>query len=87
MLPLNYAILNYFLENTESSAIEIMGILREDYGNHKQFKLKEIEEVLMTAEKNSILYAVKCEIKKTDELVVYYSVTEYGEKIISKYIR
>jgi len=86
MLPLNYAILQLFLNEETADVTLVMDRLADRYGKFRQFTPKAITEALMTAEANDLLEETGFELDETGQLRVYYRASESGRAMISRYI-
>ena len=87
MLPLNYAILKLFGDGSEFDVKGIMDKLRGSYGGFRPFKHSEVNESLMSAEKNGLLEETRAEFDEDKNLCVFYRATEYGIDMIRQYIK
>jgi len=87
MRPLNYAILKLFENGEEIDVQTVMTKLEGDYQSFRAFKVKAVNESLMSAEKNGMLEESKWELDDKDRLHVYYKVTDYGIDMIKGYIK
>jgi len=85
-LPLNYAILLYFTKHEEGNADLIIEELRTDYEKYRAFKRPAVVESLMTSKENGILEEVRTELAEEDVLRVWYRLTDYGTKLIQKFL-
>ena len=85
-LPLNYAILLYFTKRPEGDADSIIEELKPEYGRYRAFSKKGVIEALMTAKENGILEEVRSEMSSTDELRVWYCLTDYGKDLIERFL-
>jgi DNA-binding PadR family transcriptional regulator len=85
-MPLNYAILRYFMNNVEGNVSEVMESLKPEYIRFRAFKEKGVIEALMTAEVNGLLEEARADVSPAGKLRIYYRATEYGRDMISKYI-
>lgn len=87
MNPLNYEILIYFLNVNNACAEDILNALEQNYGNRRDFTLKNISETLMTAKVNGILEETHYNsVNNEDEISIYYRLSEEGKAIINKYL-
>lgn len=86
MKPLNYAILDFFLERDKASVLEVMEGLKKDYSTFKAFNKKSIIEALMTAEANGLIEEVELDLDINGELLIYYSMNEASKEAVKKYI-
>jgi len=87
MRPLNYAILKLFEDGDEIDVQSVMSALKDEYSSFAAFKLKAVNESLMSAEKNGLLEESNWKLDDKGELHVYYKVTEYGLDMIKGYIK
>ncbi|MDR2458237.1 MAG: hypothetical protein LBD41_07175 [Clostridiales Family XIII bacterium] len=87
MLPLNYAVLKYFISHKEGDSDSVMAELSPIYGKFRAFKKSSIIESLMTAKENGLLDETKVELKEKDNLKVFYKANDYGFSMIKNYIK
>lgn len=85
--PLNYAILKYFPTVQEASVDDVMDALREEYGDYKAFRKKDMIEAIMTAQSNGLLDESRFDLDEKGELRVYYTTTEEQRNTIHAYIK
>ena len=85
-LPLNFAIIKYFVSVDEGCADDVMDALKADYGNFRMFTRQDIYETLFTAEINGFLKETRYELAKDGNLKVYYKAPPEGRAVINKYI-
>lgn len=86
MMPLNYAILNYFTTVKRACADDVIEALKPEYGNFKALRKAEVIEALMTAEKNALLEEDGYDLDDKGELRVYYKCTPESRATIKRYI-
>ena len=70
MKPLYYAIMKYMTKVDKASNLDVINALKNEYGNFKMLRPEAVEEALMTAKANGILYKV----------------TDYGREMINRFI-
>ena len=87
MLPLNYAVLKYFVSHDEGDAESVMQELAPVYSKFRAFKKKSIIESLMTAKENGLLDETKVQLEGKDNLKVFYKANDYGLNMIKNYIK
>ncbi|MFM9414321.1 hypothetical protein ACKQTC_08060 [Peptococcus simiae] len=85
-LPLNYAIINYFVHFDEGTADDVMRKLSPDYSNYRSFCRSSIIETLMTARNNNLLEEVRYELDEAGKLQIYYRATPNQRHTITSYI-
>lgn len=85
--PLNYAILKYFTTVNEACAEDVIEALKEEYGDFKALRKKDVISSLMTSEANGLLEETRFELDKEGNLRVYYHANEEGTATINKYIK
>ncbi|MDX2322250.1 MAG: hypothetical protein QNK26_16815 [Moritella sp.] len=86
MKPLNYAILKFFTAVEKASAIEVMDVLRPEYGGFKAFTKGAILDALLTAEANGLIESVGSEMSTDNELILYFKAHKEGAETINRYI-
>lgn len=82
MMPLNFAILEYFTAHERASADEVIAALTPIYGKMRGLSKKAVMNALMTAEKNGLLVEDEVTLDTHENLLVYYRVTEESRQII-----
>ena len=85
-LPLNYAILLYFMNHPAGDADSVIEELKEEYGNYRAFKRPAVIEAIMTAKENGILEEEKTELSEDDKLRLWYRLTPYGKELIERFL-
>ena len=55
MLPLNYAMLDYFVCHDEACVDDVMADLAAEYASFAAFARPRMQEALMTAHKNGLI--------------------------------
>jgi len=86
ILPSRMAVLNYATSHDEVSVPILMEALKDTYGDEKQFNEDLFLEHLMALEANGLLESTHDELDKSNELVMYYQITEDGKDTAKKYI-
>ncbi|MDO4281421.1 MAG: hypothetical protein Q4C56_07315 [Peptococcaceae bacterium] len=86
MMPLNYAILDYFTHTDRACADEIIAALAPRYGKMRGLRKAAVIDALMTAEKNGLIEEDGCDLDDGDDLRVYYKASEEGRATIRKYV-
>lgn len=85
-LPLNYAIINYFVQFDEGTVDDVMQILSPNYGKYRSFCRSSIIETLMTAKNNNLLEETRYELDEMGRLQIYYRATPNQRNTITFYI-
>lgn len=86
LMPLYYAIVKHFMNGLADSAEGVIDALKPNYGSYKLLNRKDVEEALATARENGLLDEVNCDLDDTDNLRIYYQVTDFGRDMIDRYI-
>ena len=87
-MPLNFAVLKYM--TTVDHAVcpaDVMKALEKDYHEWRMFTPAGILEVLMTGEKNGLLYEDHYELDENGEVVLYFGADKDGIDAINSYIK
>lgn len=86
--PLNFAVLKYMTTITKPVCVaDVMEALKADYSDWKMFKPAGILEILMTGEKNDLLYEDRFELDENGDVVLYFGINEDGIASINNYIK
>lgn len=85
-LPLHYAIIKEFADETPKSAQDVFESLQPSYGGYKLFTQKDIEETLATAKENGLLDEVDCCLEQDGALTSLYRINEFGKDMMSRYL-
>lgn len=84
--PLYYAIIRLFADGYERTSENVLAELEPVYGSRKLFTLKGIDEALATARENGLLEETSYGISESGDLVVGYTIAEFGEEAVAKYL-
>ena len=87
MLPLNYAMLDYFVCHDEACVDDVMADLAAEYASFAAFARPRMQEALMTAEKNGLIGESRVDLDKNGDLRVFYSATPEQRDTINSYIK
>ncbi|MBS5594943.1 MAG: hypothetical protein E6Z06_02100 [Clostridiales bacterium] len=85
-LPLNYAIINHFVQVDEATADDVIRTLTPEYGNYRGLRRPAVIEAIMTAVSNDLLAESRYEVDAQGVLQVYYKTTPEQRKTIIGYI-
>lgn len=85
-IPLHYAIIKHFLHGVEDDASGVVAALTPDYASYKMLTGSDVEEALMTAKENGILEEIRCEVDREGHLVVFYRMTDFGARMVERYL-
>lgn len=85
-MPLHYAIVKHFDGIAEDCAAGVIKALKPKYRNYKLFTRKDIEEALATAKENGLLDETRYDIDNEGVLRIYYSLSNLGRDLISRYL-
>ena len=86
-LPLNCAILKCFtIYDKPLCAEDIMEVLKDDYGDFRMFRKKEVMSVLMTGVVNGFLQEDRYELDKNGEAIIWYIANQEGKDTINNYL-
>lgn len=87
MIPLNYAILKHFMTCKDACVADVIEALKKDYGKFKMLKPANVQEALMTGEQNGLLEESRFDMDSSNQLRIYYKVTDYGKDMVTNYIQ
>ena len=85
-LPLNYAILLYFVDHPAGDADSVIEALTPEYADYRAFKRPAVIEAIMTAKENGILEEDRTELGEGDKLRLWYRLTPYGKELIERFL-
>lgn len=86
--PLNFAVLKYMTTAEHAvSVADVMKALEKDYHAWRMFNPDGILEVLMTGEKNGLLYEDHYELDENGDIVLYFAADKEGIEAINSYIK
>lgn len=85
-LPLYYAIIKHFENGTEDCAQGVVAALEPEYSGYKLLTINDVVEALATAKENEILEETSCKINSDNQLVSNYRLTEFGKRMIERYL-
>lgn len=83
--PLHYAMVRLLADGRERGARDVVRELGRDYGGYRLLTLKDMEEALATAKENGILEEAGYDLDG-GELVIRYRVSEFGRKMMERYL-
>lgn len=83
--PLHYAILRLFTDGHKRSAKDVVNELWDTYGGYKLLTIQDTEEVLETAKENNLLDEEGYKANQ-GQLIIYYRISEFGSKMVKKYL-
>ncbi|MCI7656264.1 hypothetical protein [Collinsella sp. HCP28S3_E9] len=86
MLPLNYAMLDYFVCHDEACVDDVMADLAAEYASFAAFARPRMQEALMTAHKNGLIDEARFDLDAEGELRVYYRASAEQRKVIGAYL-
>lgn len=86
LLPSRMAVMNYLSQVEMASVGEVMDHLKADYGSEKQFNYPMYLDHLMALEANGFSELVKYELDESDNLVLFYKITDDGNQAVEKYV-
>lgn len=86
MLPLNYAMLDYFVCHDEACVDDVMADLAAEYASFVAFARPRMQEALMTAHKNGLIDETRFDLNAEGELRVYYRASAEQRKVIGAYL-
>ncbi len=84
--PLYYAIITHFVDGAVDDAQGVVDALSKDYSGYKLLNERAVAEALATAKENGILEEASYDIDLGGGLVISYRMSEFGEKMVDKYL-
>lgn len=86
MLPFRFKLLDYLNSRGTASAQTAMEDLRNEYGDKKYFRLKEVEEHFLSMNANGLAEEKDVKMCQDGTLETFYSITDYGKELLEKYL-
>lgn len=84
--PLHYAIVMHFEDGTEDDASGVVRALSGSYSGYRLLNEHDVAEALATTKENGILEEAGYGVDAKGELVVSYRMSEFGKKMVKRYL-
>ncbi|WP_094607002.1 hypothetical protein SPSIL_048580 [Sporomusa silvacetica DSM 10669] len=85
-LPLRFRMLHYISTVDKTCADEIMQALKPEYGTEKQFTKDVFVEHLLDMKANFVIDDNDVLLDDKGELVIYYSISDEGKRLLKTYL-
>ncbi|QDR82458.1 hypothetical protein [Sporomusa termitida] len=86
LLPLRFRMLHYISTVDKTNVVEIMKALKPEYGTEKQFTKEVFAEHLLDMKANFVIDDDEVMLDDKGELVIYYTISEEGKRLLKKYL-
>ena len=86
ILPLTFRVLHFLSTVKDASVEHLMQELKAEYGSEKQFRKKNVSNILISMKENGLIDDSNAELDKNGELSISYRINEEGSRLLRKYL-